>query len=171
MRDMNELVTIRELFEYDDWSMRRIFAAAESLDDAALDQQFEIGMGSLRRTLVHTFGTEAIWLARCMDGANAKISGIDNAVSIEKLKEQWSDLRGKWDEFITATKDKAGLERMIDYKDMQGNPHTSRLLDLVLHVVNHGMHHRAQALNMLRHLGVKPPRIDYIFMHFESPRE
>src|SRR5205823_1787928 len=31
--------------------------------------------------------------------------------------------------------------------------------------------HRAQALNMLRHLGLKPPRVDYIFMHFESPRE
>ena len=41
--------------------------------------------------------------------------------------------------------------------------------DMMLHVCNHGAHHRAQAINMLRHLGVAPakPPLDYIFMKME----
>src|SRR5690349_4289841 len=52
---------------------------------------------------------------------------------------------------------------------MRGGQYTSPLFDILLHVANHGTHHRAQALNMLRHLDVKAPRIDYIFRAFESP--
>jgi uncharacterized damage-inducible protein DinB len=33
---------------------------------------------------------------------------------------------------------------------------------MLLHVANHGVHHRAQALNMVRHVGVRPPSLDWL---------
>jgi uncharacterized damage-inducible protein DinB len=67
-----------------------------------------------------------------------------------------------------ASLDDAALRQTFDYRDMKGNQHNSRLLDVLLHVANHGVYHRAQALNMLRHVGAKPPRVDYIFRYFEQ---
>jgi uncharacterized damage-inducible protein DinB len=168
---MNELATIRELFDYDDWAMQRVLAPSAELDDAQLDRQFEMGFGSLRRTLVHTYGTELAWLGRCIDGVKADIKGIDNAAPIAKQQDQWREVRERWSNFLAGLKGDAALQGNIDYKDMKGVAHSSRLLDIILHVVNHGVYHRSQALNMLRHLDHEPPRIDYIFMHFESPRE
>ncbi|NJL30452.1 MAG: hypothetical protein HC898_01820 [Phycisphaerales bacterium] len=38
----------------------------------------------------------------------------------------------------------------------KGETHTYTRGCVLSHVVTHTMHHRAQCLNMLRHLGVKP---------------
>lgn len=43
-----------------------------------------------------------------------------------------------------------------------GRTHTTTLGDVLLHVCVQGVHHRAQALNMLRHLGAEVPALDYI---------
>ena len=38
----------------------------------------------------------------------------------------------------------------------------------MLQLCNHGTHHRAQALNMLRHLGAPAMRMDYLVMMKEK---
>ncbi len=51
---------------------------------------------------------------------------------------------------------------MIEYKDLKGNPYQSPLWQIVLHLVNHGSHHRGQVSGMLRALGKTPPPLDLI---------
>jgi uncharacterized damage-inducible protein DinB len=48
---------------------------------------------------------------------------------------------------------------------MRGNPWTQPLWEIVLHVVNHGTHHRGQAAGFLRSLGHTPPKLDLIFYY------
>ncbi len=60
-----------------------------------------------------------------------------------------------------------GLTRRITYTNAKGEDWTYTLGDMVLPVCNHGMHHRVQALNMLRHTGVKTPGLDYLFMRVD----
>ncbi|UCC32325.1 MAG: DinB family protein, partial [Phycisphaerales bacterium] len=60
-----DVATIRELFAYNDWGRDRLMAIAEGLSDAQLDCPFEVGEGSLRKTLEHLFGAEWTWLERC----------------------------------------------------------------------------------------------------------
>lgn len=43
------------------------------------------------------------------------------------------------------------------------------LWQVLLHVVNHGTHHRAQIYRVLYDLGVKTPSDDYIFYAYDHP--
>ena len=46
------------------------------------------------------------------------------------------------------------------YQDLKGNPHTTQWWKIVLHVVNHGTHHRGQVSGFLRTMGHLPPPLD-----------
>ena len=52
--------------------------------------------------------------------------------------------------------------REVSYRTMAGTPYVTPLWQIVLHVVNHGSHHRGQITNMLRQLGIKPANLDLI---------
>jgi uncharacterized damage-inducible protein DinB len=45
---------------------------------------------------------------------------------------------------------------------MRGNPWRQPLGQLVLHVVNHGTHHRGQVSGFLRAMGHVPPKLDLV---------
>ena len=63
----------------------------------------------------------------------------------------------------------AGVERMIEYKDMRGAPRSEVLWQMVQHVVNHGSYHRGQVTTMLRQLGASPPKyMDLIVFYREK---
>ena len=55
----------------------------------------------------------------------------------------------------------------ISYKDLKGNPYETPLWQIVLHVVNHGTHHRGQVSGFLRALGHTPPPVDLIAYYRE----
>lgn len=165
---MNQVSTLRELFAYDDWATSRVLDAAAPLRDEQLDRRFDMGFSSLRATLVHTHGAKLVWLHRIADGLAAKWENVPDDQPIAQARANAAALSERYDAILVSLDD-AGLQRMLDYRDMRGNQHQSRLLDVLLHVANHGVHHRSQALNMLRHLGAKPPRIDFIIRQFESP--
>jgi len=42
---------------------------------------------------------------------------------------------------------------------MNGDPHMNPVWEIVLHVVNHGSHHRGQVSGFLRALGHAPPQL------------
>jgi uncharacterized damage-inducible protein DinB len=50
---------------------------------------------------------------------------------------------------------------------MKGRPWKQPLWQLVLHVVNHGTHHRGQVSGFLRSLGHTPPILDPIYFYRE----
>ena len=54
------------------------------------------------------------------------------------------------------------VTRIASYQDTKGNPYTTELWKIVLHVVNHGTHHRGQVSGFLRTMGHVPPPLDLI---------
>jgi uncharacterized damage-inducible protein DinB len=56
---------------------------------------------------------------------------------------------------------------MASYHDSRGNPWTTPRWKIVLHVVNHGTHHRGQVSGFLRTMGHKPPQLDLIAYYRE----
>jgi uncharacterized damage-inducible protein DinB len=59
--------------------------------------------------------------------------------------------------------------REMSYTTLAGVPYRTPLWQMVLHVVNHGSHHRGQITNMLRQLGVKPANLDLIAFYRNAP--
>jgi uncharacterized damage-inducible protein DinB len=51
-------------------------------------------------------------------------------------------------------------EKKISFEDMRGNPFTKPVWQIVLHVVNHGTHHRGQVSGFLRAMGHTRPPLD-----------
>jgi uncharacterized damage-inducible protein DinB len=161
------LETIRECFRFSDWAWDRLLAAVAPLTDAQLDQPFEMGPGSLRATLRHLYGAERNWLARwrgCDQPQFPQASELAKPAEFDRAHRALVPERSA---------DVANLDfsQTCTYTNPQGRTYTFALGDVLLHVCNHGIHHRAQAVNMLRRLGQPPlaPGLDYIFMRLDDP--
>lgn len=158
------LSMIRELFAHNDWGRDRLMALAEPLTDAKLDQPFEMGEGSLRKTLEHLSGAEWTWLGRCKGRSPVSGECPRDFSTMSDLWDQWrktADERNVFLQSLTVT----DLSRKVTYVHPAGKTYSFDLQHVLLHVCGHGTHHRAQALNMLRHLGVTVPEMDLLVMY------
>ncbi len=134
------------------WATRNILDACVPLDHDQFHRSFEMGLGSLHNTTTHILGAMRGWddlLAgreqrpRLEEEADERTP----AQLIQLLDEIAADLYQSAtghppDEIVTGSR--GGRE----YSFTRGG--------VITHVTTHGMHHRAQCLNMLRHLGVSP---------------
>ena len=160
--------TIRELFAHGDWARDKLLGLADGLVDEQLDRPFDIGPGSLRATLRHLYGAERIWFERWQGAEQPQHPTSRSLTTIAELRQAWLKLAAARGDYLTQI-GSVGLMKTADYTDLAGKPRSQHIGDLMLHVCNHGVHHRAQALNMLRRLGVKTPGLDYLFMRVERP--
>lgn len=79
------------------------------------------------------------------------------------LWQTWRETAGERNTYFDGPTD-ADLERDVTYTNVKGQSFTFQLGYMLMHICNHGTHHRAQALNMLRHVGVQPPEMDLLVM-------
>jgi uncharacterized damage-inducible protein DinB len=161
---------IRDYYRYSDWAQARVLGLAESVGDEQLDRPFEMGLGTLRRTLVHLMDAEAWWLGNWTDGPNATFPQPDVTASVQSIQRRFADVAGRRNEMLSSMVD-ADLQRVITAQPVAGTFRSFPIGQTMLQLCCHGTHHRAQAVNMLRQLGVPPPRMDYTVMKREqAPR-
>jgi uncharacterized damage-inducible protein DinB len=159
--------TVCELLAHAEWARERLLAAASEVPDEQLDRPFELGCGSLRETLRHLYGAERVWLERWTGEPPAN---FPRSHQLERIGELWDAHRALgnlWRQRIETQP--AQLEACVTYTTSTGKTFSNQLGDIVVHLANHGVHHRAQALNMLRRQELQPPRVDYLLMKLERP--
>ena len=151
---------LRDHLSYTAWASQRLVHAVEHLSHEQLIYDFKTADGGILGTLVHVFGADRVWLARVL--GETRTSFLSDAdYNLHVLQIDWPLLYGKWQEWAaTLTDETVGQE--IAYRDMKGNPYVSTAWEIVLHVVNHGTHHRGQVSGFLRALGHTPPQLDLI---------
>lgn len=156
--------TLAELFAHGDWATDQILTLAEALGDAAIDRPFEMGPGSIRATLHHLWGAERLWLGRWRGEAEPAFPPFDPAMSIQRQRTAFRSVAEQRDALLAASTDR-DLHAVVSYRNLRGDPFAQQLGHLMLHVANHGVHHRAQLVNMLRRVGSGLPRpgLDYIY--------
>ena len=92
------------------------------------------------------------------------ISDADRHLSV--LQNDWPALLDRWKEWAAGLTDEQVLAPLA-YTDLSGRPWSQPIWQLVLHVVNHGTHHRGQVNGFLRAMGHKPPGIDLVYYYRE----
>jgi uncharacterized damage-inducible protein DinB len=157
---------VRLQFDYNVWADQRLVTAVGELPSDELNRDFGTADKSVLGTLVHVFGAERLWLGRFQREAKPPyLTPADYHLSV--LQNDWPSLHDRWrtlldevsDEFVAAD---------FDYHDMKGHPWRQPLWQLILHVVNHGTHHRGQVAGFLRTLGRVPPPLDITVYYRET---
>ena len=140
--------------EHNAWATREVLRACEKLTHEAWHRRFEIGPGSLHDTITHIVGAMFRWADR-IDGPPRVVrpSIEDGSRRTPAELRALLDLAAA-DLAATAARAQArGLSTALDVT-LGGTPYRFTLGAMLMHVATHGMHHRAQCLNMLRHLAV-----------------
>lgn len=140
--------------EYDRWAMVHLI---KQFEEHALE-------GSPEQSLFnHVALAQIVWMQR-VRGETPTRSAFENPrITLEQSAALAAEGHGALEAMLAQT-DEAEFERVIDYVDSRGNPYRNRISDIVMHVFNHGTHHRGQINMMLRQRGLTPAWIDYILL-------
>jgi len=153
------------LSNHNTFATRRLLEACRALSEEDFKRDFQIGCGSLHRTFLHIIGAMQRWADRIADRPIRPSLEQDpqrwNAVDLlDLLRDAAKDLH----EVVSHVRREKRLHEIMSVHP-QGyeQPFTFTRGSAIVHVFTHGVHHRAQALHMLKRLGVQPlPEIDAI---------
>jgi uncharacterized damage-inducible protein DinB len=149
---------LRNHLAYTAWASQRLVGAASTLSAEDLSRDFKSADHSILGTLVHIFAADRIWLARVSNAPPAPFK-TEADYHLEVLQNDWPALHERWHQYGEAMTDSAA-GGSIAYQDTKGNAYSQPLWQIILHVVNHGTHHRGQVSGFLRALGHTPPPLD-----------
>jgi uncharacterized damage-inducible protein DinB len=152
--------TLAEYLRYSDRATRELIDAAEGLDDARLDESFPIGLRTLRRTLLHLFDAEEWWVRNWTGKGDGAFGKLPETTGLAELRGLLDGTIAERDAYLEGC-DEETLQSPVTIEPMPGAPLTFRIAETVMQLPTHGTHHRAQALAMLKALGVPAPNISY----------
>lgn len=150
--------------DYTRWASARLVEAAGELHPQELIRDFGTADKSVLGSLVHVYAADRVWLRRIKGNPPAKFIDPDLDMHLSVLEKQWPPLLDEWTEWITGLSD---VSTKISYTDLKGNPYETPAWQIILHVVNHGTHHRGQVQGFLRAMGRTPKPLDLIAYYRE----
>jgi uncharacterized damage-inducible protein DinB len=157
------LTMIRHFYEYH-------FAENRSLWDTYIvplpQEQFlqssPYSLGSVRHHLVHMMSVDQTWFCGLRGLEIPDPLDPNNFEDRQALRTHWDSIEKMMRDYLAALSESALYEKPLDGEDGD-----LVLCQVLLHVVNHGTDHRAQALRLLNDLGVKTTSQDYIFYCYD----
>jgi len=138
------------LLAHDRWATQKLLETCAGLAEEQFHKRFDIGPGSLHDTTTHILGAMRRW--------GDMLAGRAQRPRLEGTRRSPAELLTLLDEiatdFAASAKGRPVDEVVSGTRD--GKTYTFARGTVLTHVATHGMHHRAQCLNMLRQLGVNP---------------
>jgi uncharacterized damage-inducible protein DinB len=151
--------SLRDHIEYSAWASLRLLEAVARLSPDELSRDFGTSDRSVLGTLAHVFGADRVWLFRVTGRPQHGLTDADREFST--IQREWPAVYDGWRGWSQTLTDES-LLTVLDYSDLRGNPWSQPLWQIVLHMVNHGTHHRGQISGFLRTMGHTPPALDLI---------
>lgn len=161
--------TLRLHLDYSAWASNRLLDAIAPLSPEELARDFGTADKNVLDTLVHVFAADRIWLTR-VRGTSPVTLVLPEDRNVAALRINWPALQEDWRGWAAALTDEQVAET-ISYRDMKGNHWRQPLWQIILHVVNHGTHHRGAVAGFLRTMGYAPPPLDLIAFYREFARD
>lgn len=113
-----------------------------------------------RALMAHIAAAQQEWLSRVWTEVSAP-PAIWPDWSAAECSEQSRRAHAAWRAFLGTLSD-TDLPVEHEYRNMIGELFRTPLQDIMVHVVNHSTHHRAQCVSAAKAEGLTPPRTDYI---------
>jgi uncharacterized damage-inducible protein DinB len=145
---MASLEHFRRLFAYDAWANREILAALR-----------EAGSPPARplKLIAHVFSAERVWLERlCRQEQTFPVWPV---FTLQQCEAQAKEMPSLWNKYLDEVHDGGAA---ITYRNTQGETWSSRIEDVLTHVILHSAYHRGQIAASMRDSGMDPPYTDFI---------
>ena len=142
---------------YNRWMNERLYALCAAAPDGERKRDRGAFFGSIHGTLNHLLWADRMWLGRFVGPAcTYPAFGADMFADFDELKrerEATDQAMLEWAGSVSAE----WLESSLDYASVvDGNVRRLRKAIAVVHMYNHGTHHRGQLTTLLKQAGVDP---------------
>lgn len=161
------LSTVKSLYNYNSSATRRVLELAGELTAEEFTSELVRGQQSLRDTLVHLADAQQChvsWWSGSMtrDESFARQCPPVDYPDIVALTAFWNSVDQETAAFTATLTVDSDLERVYPRILSDGSTVDRQLLEMMLHVVNHGTQHRSEVALMLTSLGHSPGDLDLI---------
>jgi uncharacterized damage-inducible protein DinB len=150
--------TLRLQLDYSAWATQRLMDTAAKLSEEELTRDFKTADKTVLDTLVHIYAADRIWLSRVLAEPRATFIDPEDR-DLTLLQTEWPALHQRWKLWLRDFNDDHVL-RVIEFKNTKGHAYAMPVWQILLHVVNHGTHHRGQVSGFLRAMDRTPPPLD-----------
>lgn len=149
----------RRLLAHDAWATRVLLDRCRSLPAEQFHARFDIGPGSLHDTFRHIVGAVRRWTDRLADRPLRPRLEESGPYAPDELLALLDEAAREFAEMALRIEQHGRLDESLQAPLVGAfTPGTA-----IVHVAAHGVHHRAQVLNMLRRLGATDlPDVDPI---------
>jgi uncharacterized damage-inducible protein DinB len=143
---------VRFLFAYDRWATRRVLSVLDDVDSGLWTRGDAVGERGLGAILVHHLGASQRWRHGFQQTGESPEPEREPLPTIDQLRERWKDEWSVVDAWLPTVTD-----AFVAYVH-EGIP----VWTMLVHVVNHGTQHRAEAAALLTAAGRSPGELDLI---------
>jgi uncharacterized damage-inducible protein DinB len=150
---MTESDPLQIMLSHDRWATDQMLDACGKLAPDQFHRRFDMGPGSLHDTLTHVIAAMRAW-GETLSGVEPR-PRLDDDGQRRTPEQLRVCLDEAWNEFTAAARGKP-FDEIVTRRLRDGRTVQLARGAVVAQIVTHGMHHRAQCLNMLRQLGVEP---------------
>ena len=159
------------LANYNVWATQRLAKHLNQLTDEALLQDVGLHFKSIHGTLNHLLlGEHYLWYPRFKDGVSNRYA-LDSLIEPDPRKciQALLDRAPLWIDFIQNLNAER-LHELLHYRRGNGEALTLAFTPTLMHVFNHGTHHRGQITAAMTYLGHECPELGMVYMLAEQHR-
>ena len=158
-----------EYARYNLWANTQLISLFETCDDTLIETEIVSSFPSIRKTLLHLWDVEVLWLERLKGHSPTSFPSKDfegtNADIYILLKKSSQNLV----DFIAAQPDEY-FNNTLTFTILSANGTMQNIpSDMIWHCINHQTFHRGQLVTMGRQVGMTAfPRTDFIIFKREN---
>jgi uncharacterized damage-inducible protein DinB len=149
-----DIKDFRRMFTYDDWANRECLAAMRAAASIPPD--------ALAR-MAHILSAQKLWLERILKQPQSMkvwpTSRIEDCLALA------AEMRPAWQTYLERVGNQftpGSLSDQVEYRNSKGEPWSSRIEDILTHVLFHSAYHRGQIALQIRASGSDPASTDFI---------
>jgi uncharacterized damage-inducible protein DinB len=145
-----DITDFRRFFAYDSWANRKVITSLSVIASPP---------ARALKLMAHILGAEDVWYTRLR--GQSPVLSVWPELSEQDCREQEERLHGLWSKYLDEI-EPAQLSSAVSYKNSKGESWTSKVDDILLHVVMHAAYHRGQIAADTRAAGYTPAYTDFI---------
>lgn len=145
---------ILHLLRYNEWANGQFISVLAALSDEEVNREIVSSFPSIRKTVIHMWSAEDIWLQRLQRVDKPVWNGLLFEGAFTQAMNNWKVASAALRDFVQALPDDSALLESIHVVNIKGEHHDDVIADVLEHVVNHSTFHRGQLVTMIRQVGI-----------------